>query len=570
MKVNQWLSLCGLVASVLPTLAMPPSGTKAKRNSSPFVQINGNSFTVNGGEFKYIGTNAYWLPVLNTDQDINNTLASIAAIGAKVVRVWAFNGLTSTIIDLVWNTDPSPSDVDTIPENGTWFQLVKDGKLTINDGPNGLQRLDTVVQLAEQHGLYVIFSLTNNWFPTVNGSSASIYSRGNKDETITLPRNYLSNDYGGMDLYVSQFGLTHHDQFYTDPNVLNAFKNFTTQVVSRYVDCPSVFSWELANDARCNSTLPATSSCTTETVTTWHATMAQHIRSIDPNHLVSSGTQGYFCPDCPKLYPLNPTPTPQPSPAVGVKKRSSPLTSKQILRNRAESRRRNREAAKRAGTLKEDGIRVRGRWAATATRRQSQDVGSAYDGAYGVDSQDILNIPEIGFGSFQLFPDQYSYAPSDPSLSSYQNLVNQGVEWITSQAQSASAVGKPIVMSSFGILTQNNSADFVPFNMSTAADPDGVTNEEQISAYTTWLDSGISLGVAGMIQYQWGQQNLTAETGTTISPGVTGISSTGATTGTTPSTDTTGVSPNDGYSSNSNSDAIQQTLSTASQNIASD
>lgn len=111
---------------------------------------------------------------------------------------------------------------------------------------------------------------------------------------------------GGMDLYVRQFGLQTHDQFYTDPSILTAFMNYTTQVVSRYVNSPSVFSYELANDPRyvmaylagplslitlfrCNSTLPASATCTTETITTWHATVASHIRSIDPNHLISSG-----------------------------------------------------------------------------------------------------------------------------------------------------------------------------------------------------------------------------------------------------------------------------------------
>jgi len=75
-----------------------------------------------------------------------------------------------------------------------------------------------------------------------------------------------------------------------------------------------------------------------------------------------------------------------------------------------------------------------------ATRRQqSQGVGSTYDGSYGVDSQDIMNIPGVSFGTFQLFPDQQSYSPYDPSSSTYDNLVSQGVDWITNQAQSASA-----------------------------------------------------------------------------------------------------------------------------------
>ncbi|KAI9566434.1 glycoside hydrolase family 5 protein [Boletus coccyginus] len=545
-----------------------PSRTGVSRRSSPFISTDGTSFTVNGSDFRYIGTNAYWLPALNTNEDIWYTLGNISALGIKVVRLWAFN------------------DVDTVPINGTWFQLVCNGAASVNDGPNGLQKLDTVVQMAEEYGLYVILSLTNNWYPLplLNSTAQSAGTIVTRDVTTgtnnSLPRNYLSNDYGGMDLYVRQLGLETHDQFYTNPSVLSAFMNFTTQVVSRYVNSPAVFSWELANDPRCDSTIPASSDCTTETITQWHATVAAHIRSIDPNHLISAGTSGFMCTDCPKLYPLNPpTPAPFPSPAPGKRKRSKavPVTTDQILRERAESRRRNREAAKLAGTLKQDGTRIRGRWVSTATRRQeTQSVGSNYDGSYGVDSQDIMNIPDIGFGSFTLFPDQQSYGLTDPYLDSYTNMLDSGSDWISKQAQSAAAVEKPSVLTAFGLVTQTNAADFVPFNMTTAPDASsssgstyGVTNQQQTDAYSTWLNTGISAGLGGIVEYQWGQTNLTAQTGTTVSPGVTGISPSSQTTQISPNNDTTGISPNDGYSNIGNDD-VQQVLQTATQQIAAD
>ncbi|KAG2077927.1 hypothetical protein BDR04DRAFT_968615, partial [Suillus decipiens] len=84
-----------------------------------------------------------------------NLLQNISDTGIKVIRIWAFN------------------DVDIIPESGTWFQLVQNGTTTINDGPNGLQKLDTVVQMAEQQGLYVIMSLTNNWNPVFNAMTST-------------------------------------------------------------------------------------------------------------------------------------------------------------------------------------------------------------------------------------------------------------------------------------------------------------------------------------------------------------------------------------------------------------
>jgi hypothetical protein len=42
--------------------------------------------------FKFVGTNAYWIPFLNSDDDISKTFADMAAIGITVVRTWAFNG----------------------------------------------------------------------------------------------------------------------------------------------------------------------------------------------------------------------------------------------------------------------------------------------------------------------------------------------------------------------------------------------------------------------------------------------------------------------------------------------
>lgn len=540
-----WMSLFLSILWTSAVVAVPSPTSTDKRASSPYVSTSGPGFVVNGSELKYIGTNAYWLPTLNTNEDIWNTLGNISALGIKVVRLWAFN------------------DVDTIPTNGTWFQLIKDGTTSVNTGANGLQKLDTVIQMAEQQGLYVILSLTNNWDPFFNLTLAPVNN--------TVTRNYLSNNYGGMDLYVSQFGLQTHDQFYTSPTILSSFLNYTTQVVSRYVNSPSVFSYELANDARCNSTLPASPTCTTETITTWHATVAAHIRSIDPNHLISAGVGGYLCTDCPKLYPLTPAP-PAASPAPGKKRRSQPVTKDQILRERSERRRRNREAAKRSGTLVEDGVQIRGRWVSTATKRQeSSSAGALYDGSYGVDSQDISNIPDIGFSSFQLFPDQQSYGPDDPNVAPWQSVEQNGNQWITTQAQSASAVGKPAVLTGFGLVTQSNAASFVPFNSTIApfaADPAnastsyGATSQEQADTYSSWLSTGIAAGLNGIVQYQWGQTNLTTEPGTTVSPPTT--------TGETPTPQqSTGESPNDGYSI-AGSNTVQQVLGSSSQAIAAD
>jgi mannan endo-1,4-beta-mannosidase len=556
-----------------------------KRAKNPqFVSASGNGFQVNGSAFKFIGTNAYWLSSLNSDQDIIDTLGNMSAIGIKVVRTWAFN------------------DVTEVPTDGTWFQLISNGTTSVNTGPNGLQRLDKVVEIAERLGMYVLLSLTNNWnpLPGIDGNTSTTLAR--RDITPgtdnNLNRNYLSNDYGGMDAYVRQFGKTKsHDEFYTDNNIINIFENYTTNIVTRYVDSTAVFGWELANDPRCHSSLPS-NDCTAQTVTRWHSTIAQHIAAIDPNHLIGSGNGGFFCTGCPKLFPLPPPPPPGkppgtppgsgpgPGPSAAAVRRAP--SKRDMIKVRAEERKRIREQKKRNGGFKEDSRRVliRGRWIATPKRQsQNSGLGSSFDGSQGVDSQDILGIPQIGFSAFQLFPDQNQYAPDDPSQSPFDSMVQAGNQWIELQAQSSILYGKPVALNGFGIVTQNNAPDFVPFNSTMVANststsptsPDnttavsGISDDQRNSAYQQWLQTGITAGIQGMIQYQWGQSGLMPQTGTSIvSPNTTGSNPTPPSgNGQSPAPDQTGVSPNDGYTtSGTGQNNVQQILQTASQNIS--
>jgi len=99
-----------------------------------------------------------------------------------------------------------------------------------------------------------------------------------------------------MDVYVQEFGAKKtHDEFYTNKKVRKAFNKYVQFIVSRYANEPNIIAWELANDARCTSTLPSSDQCNTNTVTRWHAETAKLIRSIDFNHLITSGYLLFFC-----------------------------------------------------------------------------------------------------------------------------------------------------------------------------------------------------------------------------------------------------------------------------------
>lgn len=212
------------------------------------MKTSGQNFELNGEIFTVVGANSYWVGLtgLNTSE-MYQTFSNIAAVGATAVRTWGFNDVTS------------PS--------GDYYQLWTNGVATINYGATGLENFDNVVANAKANGIRLIVTLTNNW-----------------------------DNYGGMDVYVSQLtGTDYHDYFYTNPTVIAAYKTYLDAFVGRYVDEPGILAWELANEPRCAGTTGTTSgNCTTTTITNWISEISAYIHSIDPNHLVGIGDEGFY------------------------------------------------------------------------------------------------------------------------------------------------------------------------------------------------------------------------------------------------------------------------------------
>lgn len=95
-----------------------------------------------------------------------------------------------------------------------------------------------------------------------------------------------------MDLYNTQItgNGTYHDVFYSDSRVVDSYQKYVNTIVSRYKDSKAIFSWELANEPRCNG-YPAINSgkCTPASLTQWVKDQSAYIKAIDPNHMVCVG-----------------------------------------------------------------------------------------------------------------------------------------------------------------------------------------------------------------------------------------------------------------------------------------
>nr|AEV40667.1 Man5C1 [Penicillium sp. C1 HC-2011] len=215
------------------------STTTSAPTSTGFSKVNGLNFTIDGETNYFVRTNTYWLAFLNNNSDVDLVLSDIAASGMKILRVWGFN------------------DVNTVPSAGTvYFQLLANGTATINTGADGLEKLDYVVSSAEAHGIKLIIPFVNNW-----------------------------SDYGGMAAYVTAFGGS-QTTWYTNTAAQAAYQAYIKAVVSRYSSSPAIFAWELGNEPRCNG-------CNTSVLTNWAETTSAYIKSLDSNHMVTTGIEGF-------------------------------------------------------------------------------------------------------------------------------------------------------------------------------------------------------------------------------------------------------------------------------------
>jgi len=99
-----------------------------------------------------------------------------------------------------------------------------------------------------------------------------------------------------MDVSVRQIlNSPHHDLFYTDERVIDAYKNYIEAFVGRYVNEPTIMAWELANEPRCRGTANSTTgTCTPATITNRVEEISDYIKSIDCNHLVAIGDEGFY------------------------------------------------------------------------------------------------------------------------------------------------------------------------------------------------------------------------------------------------------------------------------------
>lgn len=218
------------------------NGQQVKPVPEDFVFAQDTVFYVNKSSgvepFYYAGTNNYYL-MYKPMEMVEDILDDMVDLNLKVVRMWFFMDGENFHDGHRLQSEP-----------GVIYEPT-------------MQHIDAVVAAAGERGLKVLPVFINYW-----------------------------SDFGGMAQYANWAG-TSSEGFYSNESCKEIFKNYVESWITRentvtgvtYKDDPTIFGWQLTNEARCTSS-------TIGDYISWATEMSAWIRTLDPFHMISMGDEG--------------------------------------------------------------------------------------------------------------------------------------------------------------------------------------------------------------------------------------------------------------------------------------
>jgi hypothetical protein len=257
--------------------ADPPPPIKANE----FVTRRVSKLMIANREFRFAGADTYYLQpeiAYGNAAGVGESLDKMLGLGMTVARTIGFNdhpyqnnnprcgGLSSEVA----GNDPAAIHL----RPGVFCE------------PN-LAALDQAVAEAKARNIRLIVYLTNN-FTAYGGKRRYVQWRMGPDSNPTE----------------EQLGM-----FYTDAMIREWFRNYLTMLLNRrntvtgalYKDEPAIMAWELGNELRNKTSVASERARRADELLAWTREMAGHIKSIDRNHLVADGGEGFD--DVPTNYP---------------------------------------------------------------------------------------------------------------------------------------------------------------------------------------------------------------------------------------------------------------------------
>lgn len=280
------LAAAAMAVSIVPFADISAYAEYAAAHPEGFVYADGSKFMCDGSPYYYGGTNCYYL-TYKSKSEVKNVFDDASKMELKVIRIWGNLdvGKKTGKIDSQSGHEVFEGNNDgTGEKDGVYFQYWDDeaGKPVVNEGEDGLRRLDYVIKQAEEHNMKLVITFTNYW-----------------------------EAFGGMGQYVKWYQMSQGKSvgnskvdekdtcdFYTNETIKGWYKDYIKTLLNhtnyytgeKLMDSEAVFSWELSNEPRCT----VDEFCKDDILYNWAKEMSAYVKSIDPYHMVSVGDEGFY------------------------------------------------------------------------------------------------------------------------------------------------------------------------------------------------------------------------------------------------------------------------------------
>ena len=239
------------------------------KDTRGFVKVEDGKFVLDGEELTFVGTNFWYGPIIaseglggNRDR-LHKELDALKSIGVNNLRI------------LVGSDGPEGVAYKVEPV------LQKEPGVYNDTLLRGLDYL--LAQMAERE-MHAVLYFNNSW--EWSGGYGQ-YLEWAGDGKALLP------SVDGYENYVA-----HVSRFVRNDKARELYCNHVRNIVTRtntvtgkpYKDDPTIFSWQIGNEPRAF----ARDSVTKAAFADWMCSSATLIKSLDPNHMVSTGSEGLY------------------------------------------------------------------------------------------------------------------------------------------------------------------------------------------------------------------------------------------------------------------------------------
>jgi len=255
----------GVGLAILALAQFPAPGKAAPdvaAGRSPFVTASGVEFRLEGRPFPVTGVNNHYL-TFGSEREVIRVLDDAVALGANVVRTFLqpVIGSADRAKSAIWDFT-SQEETSALGVNGN-YMLSWDSRrkrMAINEGPNGIGKLDFLAAEASKRGLKLIICFVDYWDFTGGAQQMRAWYGSSDKKAFFFKDERTKDDYRQWVGYV--------------------VGRVNPRTGQRYRDDPTIFAWELMNEP---------DDCPDKLRNAWIAEMSAFVKQLDPNHLVGSG-----------------------------------------------------------------------------------------------------------------------------------------------------------------------------------------------------------------------------------------------------------------------------------------